>query len=302
MKNIVSKSIVLMCCSVLLFFSSCNDENIDQQVTTSGGQGGSENFCEELTGANDNYPSGFIGAECWTTDDEQGTISEDCACIVGNIVFDCPDLQLNFEDDCQTGAGIGYVNPDCECVLNVVVFDCPDLDLNIGDGCGTTDAAVIDGVVTQDCDCELINNEFDCPGLGDVGDPCQGGWGTVTADCDCVENQPQGCTIQGKWLLTKAGGADLPPNTMYEFQDGIRYTYYCTDGESCDWAGMTIEDAIPGTNDYIFEDNSLTVDLNFGNISVNDVEFECECNVLNLQFTDSSWTWWRIGTNPDDCN
>lgn len=301
MKNIVNISISVLCCSVMFFLASCDEENLDQQVTVPNGQngGGEENFCAELTGANDNYPSGFIGAECWTTNDEQGTISEDCECVAGAEVFDCPELQLNYEDDCQTGAFMGYVNPDCECV-EYSQYDCSDLQLNVGDGCGTTDAAVIDGVVTEDCDCVLSSNEFDCPGLGNIGDPCQGGWGTVSADCDCIENQSQSCPIDGKWLLENVGGAELPPNTMYEFIDGIRYTYYCTDGASCDWAGMTLDDAIPGTNDYIFVDNVLTVDLNFGNESVNDVEFSCECNVLQL--VASSWTWWRIGTDPDGCN
>lgn len=40
-----------------------------------------ENFCSDLIGGNANYPHGYIGDECWTTNDQQGIISENCECI-----------------------------------------------------------------------------------------------------------------------------------------------------------------------------------------------------------------------------
>ena len=34
---------------------------------------------------------------------------------------------------------------------------------------------------------------WDCPGLnGNVGDPCQDGWGIITDDCECIENDSNG--------------------------------------------------------------------------------------------------------------
>ena len=119
---------------------------------------------------------------------------------------------------------------------------------------------------------------------------------------DSVE-MSESFTIEGKWLLENAGGSEIPPNTMFEFQSGIRYTYYCLDGADCDWTSLTKEeDAIPGTNDYTFEDNLLIVDLNFGNMSTNNIEFYSNGNLVEVQFDDSTWRWWRIGTDPDNCN
>ena len=40
-----------------------------------------ENFCSILIGGNANYPNGYIGDECWTANDQQGFISENCECI-----------------------------------------------------------------------------------------------------------------------------------------------------------------------------------------------------------------------------
>ena len=36
-----------------------------------------------------------------------------------------------------------------------------------------------------------------------------------------------GQNIEGRWILPMFEGD--PGNTMYEFLDGLRYTYYCTD-------------------------------------------------------------------------
>ena len=36
-------------------------------------------------------------------------------------------------------------------------------------------------------------------------------------------------TIEGRWIIPVYEGD--PGNTMYEFFDGLRYTYYCPDGE-----------------------------------------------------------------------
>ncbi|MEO0876456.1 MAG: hypothetical protein AAFY48_17790, partial [Bacteroidota bacterium] len=51
-------------------------------------------------------------------------------------VFDCPDLEANYGDDCVTASGlVGFVNQACECESTVVEYDCPDLEANIGDDC-----------------------------------------------------------------------------------------------------------------------------------------------------------------------
>ena len=90
-------------------------------------------------------------------------------------------------------------------------------------------------------------------------------------------------SIEGKWLM----GAPLS-NTMYIFEDGIRYTYYCTSEISDDcqslYESFQANDGnhLPTTNPYTFENNTLTVDLHFGNELVAPVTFECNGDKVNL--------------------
>lgn len=81
-------------------------------------------------------------------------------------------------------------------------------------------------------------------------------------------------TIEGKWL-TQA----TVSNTMYLFEDGVRYTYYCVQGD-CNTLFNSYEandgNHLPRTNPYTFEDNVLTVDLHFGNELVTPVAFKCD--------------------------
>ena len=107
-------------------------------------------------------------------------------------------------------------------------------------------------------------------------------------------------TIEGKWLLENAGGSDLPPNTMFEFQNGLRYTYYC-DTSDCDttyWNNLNIDDAVPNPLTYAFEENILTIDGDM----LFDIQLNCDGNIINIQFTNSAWQWWRIGADLNSCN
>ena len=65
---------------------------------------------------------------------------------------------------------------------------------------------------------------------------------------------------------------------MYEFVDGIRYTYYCITCPADDayWNSLDITDSLPDTDPYTFENDILTVDLDFGNELVALITFECE--------------------------
>ena len=40
-------------------------------------------------------------------------------------------------------------------------------------------------------------------------------------------------TIEGRWLWNY-GGYALTSSTMYEYLDGLRYTYYCNENNGCD--------------------------------------------------------------------
>jgi hypothetical protein len=86
-------------------------------------------------------------------------------------------------------------------------------------------------------------------------------------------------SIEGKWIWSPLTIND----GMFIYEDGIRYTYY--------WDGVTPFEQlqelfnsyeagdgnhIPATNNYTFENDVLTVDLNFGNELVTPITFECD--------------------------
>lgn len=117
--------------------------------------------------------------------------------------------------------------------------------------------------------------------------------------CSANEDQSQSAenyTIEGKWIL------DNFPNTMYEFHDGVRTTKYCVDTDCNTWteADWDAAEALPMTHNYTFENNSLTIDLNFGNTFQETVQFQC--NGQRVNFVESQQNWYRIGFSEVNCN
>jgi len=104
-------------------------------------------------------------------------------------------------------------------------------------------------------------------------------------------------TIEGKWLTE---GTVPAGNTMYLFEDGVRYTYYCVEGD-CNALYNSYEandgNHIPTTNPYTFENNVLTVDLHFGNELVTPVAFECDGG--EAHFETPEYSLFRLNS---DCN
>ena len=104
-------------------------------------------------------------------------------------------------------------------------------------------------------------------------------------------------TIEGKWLIE---GTVPAGNTMYLYEDGVRYTYYCVEGD-CNALYNSYEandgNHIPTTNPYTFENNVLTVDLHFGNELVTPVAFECDGN--EACFETPEYSLFRLNSN---CN
>ena len=98
--------------------------------------------------------------------------------------------------------------------------------------------------------------------------------------------------IDGKWTY------EASLNTMYIFDNGIRYTYYCI-CSNCDSLYQTYQagdtNAIPGTNPYTFENDTLTIDLHFGNELVTPVTFECDGD--KARFVTPGYNMLRVGTN-----
>ena len=92
-------------------------------------------------------------------------------------------------------------------------------------------------------------------------------------------------SVEGRWLWSPTiniAGA----NTMYEFLDGTRYTYYC--GPNCDWDSLEISDAIPGTDVYTYENDTLTIDG-----VAQAVTFECDGGKINF----GNWNLWKLGSD-----
>lgn len=108
--------------------------------------------------------------------------------------------------------------------------------------------------------------------------------------------------VEGKWLLENAGGSDLSPNTMYEFKNSLRYTYYCDafplDCDTEYWNSRETSDAIPNPANYTFENNQLLIN---GDQAYN-ITFSCDGDLISIDFTDNTWQWWKIGTDLNNCN
>jgi len=80
---------------------------------------------------------------------------------------------------------------------------------------------------------------------------------TVTTFIGC-EKEPitPDYSIEGKWLWSPSQNrADA--NTMYEFTNGFRYTYYSLDGN---FDSLDSTDRIPGSETYTFDGDSLVID------------------------------------------
>lgn len=90
-------------------------------------------------------------------------------------------------------------------------------------------------------------------------------------------------TIEGKWVYPNNA-----LNTMYIFEQGIRYTFYCAE-DDCNSQYQSFQAAdgnhLPTTNPYTFENNILIVDLHFGNELVAPLKFECDGNKVVFETT-----------------
>ncbi|MGA0285350.1 MAG: hypothetical protein ACO3M5_11615 [Saprospiraceae bacterium] len=104
-------------------------------------------------------------------------------------------------------------------------------------------------------------------------------------------------TIEGKWLIEGTVPAE---NTMYLYEDGLRYTYYCVGGD-CNALYNSYEandgNHIPTINPYTFENNVLIVDLHFGNELITPVAFECDGS--EAYFETPEYSLFRLNS---DCN
>ena len=104
-------------------------------------------------------------------------------------------------------------------------------------------------------------------------------------------------TMEGKWTYP---GNSL--NTMYIYENGIRYTYYWYSARRLAThftilSKQATQTPLPGTNNYTFVNDTLRVDLNFGNELVTPITFECDGGKAN--FTTPGYSLVRLNSG---CN
>ena len=101
-------------------------------------------------------------------------------------------------------------------------------------------------------------------------------------------------TVEGKWLWSPDPEDRTFANTMYEFLDGTRYTSYakCTSRNPCsnsDFNALDATDRIPGTENYTFNDYTLTIDG-----ITQTVSFRCDGGILVFE---NGGTLWRLSSD-----
>ena len=164
------------------------------------GNGGNDFDCPELFGN--------IGEPCGINQGTFGVINEDCECT------EIPDCDLVVETNLLSiddGTGSGSVEAIASGGTPPYVYVWTDfwdeqllIEVDSLGGTGTTLDSVPAGTyflqVNDGNGCiafgwEDVPTAYDCPNLmANIGDECQGGWGIIDEDCDCVEfEEPNTC-------------------------------------------------------------------------------------------------------------
>jgi len=164
----------------------------DWDGTWDPGNGGNDFDCPELFGN--------IGEPCGINQGTFGVINEDCECT------EIPDCDLVVETNLLSiddGTGSGSVEAIASGGTPPYTYEWTDF-FDVVYGTGTTLDSVPAGTyflqVNDDNGCiafgwEDVPTAYDCPNLmANIGDECQGGWGIIDEDCDCVEfEEPNTC-------------------------------------------------------------------------------------------------------------
>ena len=102
-------------------------------------------------------------------------------------------------------------------------------------------------------------------------------------------------SIEGMWVLEDY------PNTAYIFENDLRHTVYCTSSD-CNWDTVTTAHAIPNPESYTFENETLKIDLGFGNIISDYMKFDCGGEVIKREYdTDQYVRWSRPSYDVSTC-
>ena len=97
-------------------------------------------------------------------------------------------------------------------------------------------------------------------------------------------------TVEGRWLWSPSDNVE-DANTMYEYLNGLRYTFYCEQAECNEdyWNALDISDAMPNPVAYSLDGDTLTID---GTAFA--VTFECDGGILHFSLGGQLW---RLGAD-----
>ena len=118
----------------------------------------------------------------------------------------------------------------------------------------------------------------------------------VLSVSSCEKKKTLDCKVTGRWVVM--------PSTLYEFTaDSLQYTIYSANGNG---AFGSIADAIPNPHSWYMDGDTIVIDLNFGNVSKQYVQFSCDCNVMTWtsdQFQGTPYTayLWKEGHDTATC-
>ena len=176
---------------------ACNDvwgwiEANDWDGTWDSGNGGNDFDCPDLIGN--------IGEPCGINQGAFGVINEDCECIE---IPDCDLVVVTNLLSIDDGTGSGSVEAIASGGTPPYAYEWTDF-FDVVFGTGTMLDSVPAGTyflqVTDANGCvafgwEDVPMAWDCPNfMANIGDECQGGWGIIDEDCDCVEfEEPNAC-------------------------------------------------------------------------------------------------------------
>ena len=109
-----------------------------------------------------------------------------------------------------------------------------------------------------------------------------------------TQETPESYSIEGKWVLEDY------PNTAYIFENGLRYTVYCT-SPNCNLDTITTAHAIPNPESYTFENDTLKIDLGFS--LSNFMDFVCCGQVVKREYAPVQYVRWsRPPYDISNCN
>ncbi len=94
----------------------------------------------------------------------------------------------------------------------------------------------------------------------------------------------------GEWLLK-----GFEDKVMYTFTNGERATYY---GEN----DVFSNEPIPGKHAYSFQENKITIDLNFGNMVTYEIKFSCNNTIVEFYIDEKlNSTLYQRNSRYKDC-